>query len=78
MSKSPHSTAPEESRERVVFVDILEKQMLDLEALRDEVAKAELMTSKQRATRRVGSARARRWRRRAIPSRSASCVIIEK
>ena len=41
MSKSPRSAAAEPSRERVVFVDILKMQMLDLEALRKKVAEAE-------------------------------------
>ena len=63
MNKSPHSIPPEKPRERVVYVDILEQQMLDLEALRDEVAEAEQhLTSKQRPT-KVGAARARSWRR---------------
>jgi hypothetical protein len=41
MSKCPHTAATETSRERVVFIDILEQQMLDLEALRKKVAEAE-------------------------------------
>jgi len=41
MIKSPPSAAAEQSRERVVLVDILAQQMLDLEALRKEVASAE-------------------------------------
>ena len=41
MIKSPPAAAAEQSRERVVLVDILAKQMLDLEALRKEVAAAE-------------------------------------
>ena len=41
MIKSPPSAAAEQSRERVVLVDILAQQMLDLEALRKEVAAAE-------------------------------------
>jgi len=41
MSNSPRSAATEQLRERVVLVDILEQQMLDLKALREEVAAAE-------------------------------------
>jgi hypothetical protein len=42
MIKSPRSAAAEESRERVILVDdVLEQQMLDLKALRKEVAAAE-------------------------------------
>lgn len=41
MSKCPHTAATEASRERVVFIDILKQQMLDLEALRKKVAEAE-------------------------------------
>ena len=40
MSKSPRSAAAEQSRERVVVIDILKYQMLDLEALRKKVASA--------------------------------------
>jgi hypothetical protein len=41
MIKSPRSAAAEQSHERVVLVDFLEQQMLDLKALRKEVAAAE-------------------------------------
>jgi hypothetical protein len=41
MGKSPRSAIAEQSRERVVFLDILKQQMLDLEALRKKVDEAE-------------------------------------
>ena len=41
MNSSPRLAAAEELRQSVVLVDILEQQMLDLKALREEVAAAE-------------------------------------
>jgi hypothetical protein len=41
MIKSPRSAVAERSHERIVLVDFLEQQMLDLRALRKEVAAAE-------------------------------------
>jgi hypothetical protein len=48
MSKSPRSTAAEQSRKRVVFIDILKQQMLDLKALRKKVAEAESAVAAKR------------------------------
>ena len=42
MSKLPRLAATEKSRERIVVIDPLRQQMLDLEALRREVADAEM------------------------------------
>jgi hypothetical protein len=41
MRKLPRSAASEKLRERVVYIDILKQQMLDLEAVRKELAQAE-------------------------------------
>ena len=48
MIRSPRPAAAEQSRERVVLVDILQQQMLDLKALRKEVAEAESAAAKKR------------------------------
>jgi hypothetical protein len=42
MSKPARLAATEKSRERIVVIDLLRQQMLDLEALRREVADAEM------------------------------------
>jgi hypothetical protein len=42
MSKPERQATVEKLSERVLFTDILKQQMLDLKALRREVAKAEL------------------------------------
>jgi len=41
MRKSPRSAATEHAPERIVFIDMLEREMLDLKALRKQVAEAE-------------------------------------
>jgi len=41
MSKSPPSAVAEQLPRQVVLIDILRQQILDLEALRKEVAEAE-------------------------------------
>ena len=48
MRKSARSHTTKPSRERVVFVDILRQQLLDLEALRKEVAEAEARSTSVR------------------------------
>jgi hypothetical protein len=65
MIKSPRSAAPEQSRERIVLVDALEQQMLDLKALRKEVAAAERAAAVKRRY-KVGS----NVRRRTAPARA--------
>jgi hypothetical protein len=41
MRKSPRSAVAEYAPERIVLIDMLERQMLDLRALRKQVAEAE-------------------------------------
>ena len=53
MSKSPCSTAAEQSRARVISIDILKQQILDLEALREKVAEAERASSEKKKRRRT-------------------------
>jgi hypothetical protein len=48
MIRSPRPAAAEQSRERVVLVDILQQQLLDLKTLRKKVAKAESAAAKKR------------------------------
>jgi hypothetical protein len=48
MSKSPRSAAADQSRERVVFIDILKQQMLDLKVLRKVVAETASAAKKKR------------------------------
>jgi hypothetical protein len=45
MRKSPRSAAVDRPRERVVIIDTLKQQMLDLKALRKKVAEAESRTA---------------------------------
>jgi hypothetical protein len=51
MSNFPRSAALEKSRERILLVDILKQQMLDLEALRKKVADAESRASVRHGSR---------------------------
>jgi hypothetical protein len=55
MSKSPRLAVAEQSRERVVFVDILKQQMLDLKALRKKVAEAESASTAKKKRKRTFS-----------------------
>jgi hypothetical protein len=48
MNKYARSAASEKLRERIVFIDILKRQMLDLSALRKKVAEAEMRTTAMR------------------------------
>jgi hypothetical protein len=53
MRKSPRSAAVYRPRERVVVIDILKQQMLDLQALRKEVAEAERALRTERIRNRL-------------------------
>jgi hypothetical protein len=54
MGRFPRST-PEQSRKRVVFIDILKQQMLDLKALRKKVAEAESASAAKKKRKRTPS-----------------------
>ena len=70
MNRSPHSAAAAKPRGRVILIDMLKQQMSELEALRKQVAEAELRL--MQAIGRRGSACRRKGRRRALhPSRRA-------
>jgi hypothetical protein len=51
MRKLPRSAASEKFRERLVYINVLKQQMLDLEAVRKEVAEAELRYKQLRRAR---------------------------
>jgi hypothetical protein len=52
MSKPPCSTAAEQLRARVIFIDNLKQQILDLEALREKVAEAERVNDEKKKRKR--------------------------
>jgi len=72
MIKSPRLATAEQSHERVVLVDILEQQMLDLDALRKEVAAAESAAAAKKKHEPPQNGNASRSNGRARPSRRAT------
>ena len=53
MSKPPCLAAAELSRERVISIDILKQQLLDLEALREKVVEAERASAEKKKRKRT-------------------------